>query len=118
MKQEFSTLYSWEEAINISIFSSLMPIRKEALKAVNGTPLLKPVVQSFVPIVGSDGRSSGIYQYVPSIYTLLDMNSNNPLTKIDLQVYWEDRNNKFHQLTLAPGKTAFFKMMFTKKVNT
>ncbi len=63
---------------------------------------------------GPEGRSYA--QYFPSSeYRLVDLMGNRPLTEIDLQIQWQDRNLNLYPIYINPLDSADIKIMFRKK---
>ena len=48
-------------------------------------------------------------------YRLIAMFSNRNLSRVDLQVYWRDKQGQLHPLLLYPGCSASAKLLFRHK---
>jgi hypothetical protein len=53
--------------------------------------------------------------YSPYLYRLVPMLGNNPLTSLDLEVYWRDTYNNLWPLSIPSGGHCDFKILFRKK---
>jgi hypothetical protein len=74
------------------------------------------ILTDFVISIGPNSLYSPSVLYVPSgEYRLIDMYSNQPLTKFDFQVWWKDRYNNLRPLYIPSGGSASIKVMFRKK---
>lgn len=128
MYQEYSTAPLWCPISSIVFTTSLLPI----------TPSLVSVPKTFGSNSSliSSGNNSAINsiltdfevaltkgtEYLPQInytpageYRLIDLIGNNPLSSIELTVYWMDKFNNLHPFYLNSGCSANLKLMFRKK---
>jgi hypothetical protein len=53
--------------------------------------------------------------YVPQIYRLVPMVSNNALHTVDITAYWKDIYNNLHQFNISANTNCNIKLMFRKK---
>ena len=76
-----------------------------------------PILTDFVPnISAAAGESRSIAYYVPtSQYRLVDLISTNPLQKIDIRIFWEDRDGNLYPLEISIFQQASLKLGFFKK---
>jgi hypothetical protein len=122
MKQEFNSLFTWNDLQTIVLQSGCVPIKNEyAPTNMNqqsggrGGDML-PIMTDFQPIIqsGFDARTS--LQYTPpGEYRLIDMVSNAPLLNFDVNVSWQEINGTYHPLFLPPQSTMTIKILFRKK---
>lgn len=126
--QEYSALQYWSSLHSVIISTNTIPIRNEFIPGVNnqasyitvnqdGVNVSYPILSDFVPqIEGSAGASRSIAYYLPTAqYRLADMISDNSLQKIDLQLYWVDKNGNLYPIQLSIGQQASIKLAFLKK---
>jgi len=114
---DIETLYAWYDFASIVFRSSSLPIEYEQQSALGnqGNPIQFPILTDFIPDVGKD-RSNFIYNPTGE-YRLIDMVGNNPLTKIDLEIFWIDRNGTTYKYLLEPNQFATVKLMFVRKTS-
>jgi hypothetical protein len=126
-KQEYNSLYNWNDLRNIVFLTSTIPIRNEGIPAqasgVSDTVSNATTSSASLPILtdfqikanlGGDERSYA--QYNPDgEYRLVDLTGTTPLTNIDLTVYWQDRFLNLYPLYLPPKNTLDVKLLFRKK---
>lgn len=122
MKQEFNSLYTWNDLQTIVLQSGCVPIKNEYAPTIlnqqsggRGGDML-PIMTDFQPIIqtGFDARTS--LQYTPpGEYRLIDMISNSPLMNFDVNVSWQAVDGTYHPLYLPPQSTLSIKVLFRKK---
>ncbi len=129
--QEYSVLEYWTSLRKILIFSNTIPVKNEYVPATNnlataiainptndsGVNVSYPILTDFVPNISFlAGESRSIAYYVPtSQYRLIDMISTNPLQKIDIRIFWEDRDGNLYPLLLSIFQQASLKIGFFRK---
>lgn len=126
--QEYSVLEYWTSIRKILIFSNTIPVKNEYVPATNnlvngvnvdqsGVNVSYPILTDFVPNVSFiAGESRSIAYYVPqSQYRLIDMVSTNPLQKIDIRIFWEDREGNLYPLQISNFQQASLKIGFFRK---
>lgn len=116
--QEYSSLANWTALRKILITSSTIPARKEFVTttANSDVTVTFPIITDFIPPLDTSSQSRSIAYYVPtSQYRLVDLVSENPLTNIDLQVYWQDKYGTVHQLLISQQQQLSIKIIFVRK---
>lgn len=125
--QEYSVLEYWSSLKSIIISTGTIPVRNEFVPGINsnstvnvlqnGVTISYPILTDFIPQVeGSAGSSRSIAYYLPSAqYRLCDLLSDNPLFKVDLQLYWTDRDGNLYPLQLSLYQHANIKLGFFRK---
>ena len=126
--QEYSILEYWTSLRKILIFSNSIPVKNEYVPATNnlvnsinvdqsGVNVSYPILTDFVPNVSFiAGESRSIAYYVPSSqYRLVDLISTNPLQKIDIRIFWEDRDGNIYPLLISIYQQASLKLGFFRK---
>jgi hypothetical protein len=53
--------------------------------------------------------------YVPSIYRLIPMTSNNPLHEVNITAYWRDIYSNLHEFKIGSNSNCNIKLLFRKK---
>jgi hypothetical protein len=123
--QEYSTISAWSPISSIVFTSNTMPIIANQLS--------KPTVFVEGNSLGNYGNNSNFQQiitdlvtdtgfYKPSItynptaeYRLISMSGNQPLTNIDVSVFYKTRVGQLIPFRLNSGGTCTLKILFTKK---
>ena len=66
--------------------------------------------------IGNDLIFTPFVEYVPSIYRYVDLKPNSSIRTVDLQIYWQNKNNgKLKPLYLVPGGSCSIKLYLTKE---
>jgi hypothetical protein len=128
LSQEVSTIAVWSPVESIVFTSSSLPIHpalSSAPKVISageysitgsGTPNLANVLTDFQIAVSPTNQYRPEISYAPQgEYRLIDMFSNRNLSRVDLQVYWRDKQGQLHPLLLYPGCSASVKLLFRHK---
>lgn len=119
MKQEYPSLFAWNDFQTLVVQAGGIPIRNELAPTIdnnflNGT--LIPIVSDFQPIVNTGYDARTLLQYTPSAeYRLLDMQAEAPMFNFNLQFFWRSKNGDLVQVYLAPGESITVKILFRKK---
>jgi hypothetical protein len=123
--QEFSIVEYWSSLRKILIVTNSIPVKNEYVPASgnngisdsSGVNVSYPILTDFVPNISSTaGDSRSIAYYVPSSqYRLVDMISTNPLQKIDIRLFWEDRDGNLYPLLISLYQQASMKIAFLRK---
>lgn len=119
IQQERSALYLLNQIQNIAFISNKIPITKEYVP--NFTSGKENVLSSrailcdFVPNLGG-GRDLSEYQYYPQgPLRLINLESDSPITSIDVQIYFVTKDGQYYPLYLEPGEGIAIKFAFMKK---
>lgn len=125
-RQYASSTSALNDIQSIILVSNSLPIISEdvnsnpALSSANaGSASLNAITDFLYPVQNGSLEScpSGVnhLQYQPSLYRLVEMNSNQSLFAIDVTVYWTDKAGTLHPLYLDPGESFSIKFLFIKK---
>lgn len=119
MEQERPALYLLNQVQNIAFISNRIPTTKEYVP--NFTPDKENVLSSrsilcdFIPNLGG-GRDLSEYQYYPQgPLRLINMESEKPITAIDVQLYFVTKDGTYYPLYLEQGEGITIKFIFMKK---
>ena len=128
LTQETSTIAVWTPVESIVFTSSSLPIHpslSSTPKVISagefsitgsGTPNLANVLTDFQIAVSPANQYRPEISYAPQgEYRLIDMFSNRNLSRVDLQVYWRDKQGQLHPLLLYPGCSDSVKLLFRHK---
>lgn len=118
--EEYSTMQYWTSLRKIIVSSSTLPIISEFVPVPNntssGVSATFPIITDFVPQIELAGQSRSIAYYIPtSQYRLVDLNSDIPIQKIDLRLYWQDYSGNIYPIQLSVFQQASIKLAFIKK---
>lgn len=118
MTQQFNSLATWDVFKSIQILSSFIPVENEIVPSPRDPSNYNTfsVVKDFVPFyeTGTDFRQFINYRYSGS-YELINLNSNYPITTIDISVYWVDRYGNRYQVSIPYNQVLSIKLCFIKK---
>lgn len=124
MQQEFDTLYLWNAFRSLVIISNTLPIKIEYLPSSTSATTSASGTQHFRPILSdfevSDEPTTGLirnYQHYEAQgeWKMIDLQSDNPLTKVDIQIFWQDNQQRLFPLEILPSDLATIKIVFRKK---
>lgn len=116
-EQEREALYLLNDIQSITFISNKIPTTKEYIPNLQNTNALtsRSVLCNFVPDL-SQGRNLSEYQYYPQGQPfLINMESSQPLSTIDLQIYFVSKGEVFYPLYLEPGEAINVKFAFYKR---
>lgn len=93
------------------LYNSLSRLEQNATTAD-----LLPILTDFeVPVTGSNVYAPSVYYEPSGEYRLVDLIGNNPVSSININVYWKDFFGNINPLKLMSGGTANMKLMFRRK---
>lgn len=123
--QEYSTVSSWTPISSIVFTSATLPIVPNQLSA----PLIFAdggIIYAgdgnnanFAQVISDFVADSGVYKpsllYTPTQLRLIDLFGNQPISQIDIRVFWKSKLGEFYPLQLNSGGSCSIKILFTKK---
>ncbi len=120
--QSYSTIGNWQSIKKLLITTNTIPVVNENLPLIGNVNLDQSnslsILSDFLPQINStvlsNPRENAIY-YPTSQYRLIDMISDLPLRKIDLAVYWQDKDNNVYPVFISQFSSASIKLAFVKK---
>lgn len=117
MSTEFGsqTLINWNVAQGFVITSDTLPVNPEYLPIMGGQTILntRPIVSNFDFIYTSDMTKGFTAQYIlQSPYKTLDLVGTQPVTTIDLTVYWYDNLNNLYPVYLRLDEAMSIRLNF------
>jgi len=128
MQQEYSTSPLWNPVQAITFNTSLIPVNpdlvsvpkvynsNQALFNVGNNSNIDNVLTDFqVSLMKGNEWKPNIYYSPQSEYRLVQLNGNNPLSSIELTVFWRDAFSNLHPFNLTSGCTGTVKILFRKK---
>jgi hypothetical protein len=122
MTQNYTALIDWNSFKSLSLVSNLIPIKQEFipssmpnqgfnLAVVNSRGQLK----DFEPIFNNNENRTVVQYFPTGPYQLINMNSDDPLTKIDISIFWSDQFGNIYPLDIPFNQLATIKILFTRK---
>lgn len=128
IESDVSTNSSFNPVQSLVFTTNLMPVAKtnvspaklynsrSRLEQNSTTDDLFPILTDFeVPVTGTNVYAPSVYYEPSGQYRLLDLNGNNPVSSININVFWKDFYGNMNPLTLMSGGTANLKLMFRRK---
>lgn len=123
--QEYSTVASWTPISSIVFTSATLPIVPNQLSA----PLIFAeggIVYAndgnnanFAQIISDFVADNGVYKpsllYTPTQLRLIDLFGNQPISQIDISVFWKSKLGEFFPMQLNSGGACSIKILFTRK---
>lgn len=117
--QEYPVLNYWTSLRKIIIATNTIPVVNEYVPAQDNNSGITnsfPILTDFVPSLEFAGQSRSIAYYFPtSQYRLVDMINDNPLYKINIKIYWEDKKGNLFPLYIPILQQANIKLGFFRK---
>ena len=119
--QEFNMLGAWTSLSSIVFITRTIPIQPEFIptlttgSSASGSSA-RYIITDFVSDVTKIGEQRSRFVYNPTAqYRYISLNSNLPLYKIDITMYWQDKNQNLYPLRITNGEINTVKLLFIKK---
>lgn len=118
--QQYYAIETWSCLSRVLILSSSLPIATQTTSSKNiESPDLvtnTPILYSFYPEINTISQSKSYARYnIQEQYRLTDLISNDPLKKINLQIFWESHEGDFYPIYLRPYECCEIQLGFFKK---
>jgi hypothetical protein len=123
--QEYNSTSTWA-AVSSIVLTTTMPI----VPTIQGIPQVfgnattmtntsanfsVNVISDFEVSLNSGKEWLPSVNYVPSIYRLIPMTSNNPLHEVNITAYWRDIYSNLHEFKIGSNSNCNIKLLFRKK---
>lgn len=126
VRQEYSTISNWQPVLQIVFTSNTLPIYPNALSAplvlrdgqqINFTSNNSAFANILTDLSAFDQSAKPTVVYTPTAeYRRIDLQSvNQPLSNLDINVYWRDKNGRLIEFILGSGACCSMKILFEKK---
>lgn len=121
MSQDTVSIGYMQDLKSIVFTSGTIPCKAEYIPSLNGnaTDSYRKILIDFEPeLSGSSAEPVGAiyYQYFPQgPLRLIDLQSNIPMSSVDVQVFWQDAFQNLYPIYIEPGKSLTMKLLFKKK---
>lgn len=121
--QQYSTISLWNSLSSLVFLTSTIPVQNEYIPAsainsmqTSGFAAFRPIITDFVPDLSAAGDPRTRFNYYPQgPYRLIELKSNEPLRRIDLQIFWQDQYQNLFPLNIACNEADTIKIMFMRK---
>lgn len=123
--QQYNISSTWNSLASIVFLTQSIPVQPEyipnaAIVTNNGsfqtTAKFRPIITDFVPTLEEAGSTRSRFIYYPSgQFRLIDLQSQLPLRKIDISIYWQDQLGNLYPLYISYNESDTIKLMFIKK---
>lgn len=120
MSQEYPTLSDWSDFANLVFTTTSIPVMKEYIPQLqgSGSDNSRQILTDFIPSFGtslSDNARNVLQFYPQGPYRWVTMQSNVPLMKLDLGIFWQDLDNELFPIQIPYGTSASVKILFRRK---
>jgi hypothetical protein len=120
VKPDFNSIDYFSSFRRLIIASNSLPAQKEYYPILgsakqSGFASTLGIISDFQIDVQKPGQQTGVAVYDANLYRLVDLISDYPIRKIDLQLYWTDVNNNLYPLFLTPYQNVNIKLGFFHK---
>ncbi len=117
--QAYNNITYWNSLRRIVITTNTIPIVQESVPVGDrntGAAATLPIISDFIPQLTTGGDSRTIAYYTPTAqYRLADMIQDQPLQKIDLKLFWSDKDGNLYPIYISQFQQANIKLGFFKK---
>ena len=120
--QEFSTISIWNPVLSIVFLSFSLPIKSESIGAplifINDNKYQSSTNNNIQSVITDFQTGDNIYKsyvnYQPTVLRYIQLNSDQPITKIDISCYWKNRLGELIPFKLNPNNSMTIKVCFTR----
>lgn len=120
--QQYHIVSSWDSLSSIVFITQSIPVQKEYIPTLpfnnNGNIVgssNRSILADFVPELTLAGEQRERFVYTANVFRLISLNSQIPLYKIDLQLFWTDRLQNLYPMRINYSQVDTIKLMFIKK---
>ena len=101
---------------NIPIFPEFSPAQNPNTGLQTGVNSSIPIISDYIPQLEFSNQTRSIAYYIPtSQYRLVDLLSVTPLSKINLNIFWQDKLGNINPLYISVNQQATIKLAFIRK---
>ena len=123
--QEYNSTSTWAVVSSI-VLTTTMPIvptiqgipqvfGNQTTMTNNSANFSVNVISDFEVSLNSGKEWLPSVNYIPSIYRLIPMTSNNPLHEVNITAYWRDIYSNLHEFKIGSNSNCNIKLMFRRK---
>jgi hypothetical protein len=115
--EESNAMPLWFDVTKLIITSNALPCRGEQVPFENtGVSNSLPILTDYEITFDTTSASNGIFIYNPvSQYRLIDMTSSAPLSRIDLNFFYQNKDGDILPIYIPPSQNISIKLGFFKK---
>lgn len=107
--------------LNDIVFTTSMPVLREQVSVgfnnINNSSKTTQSVLTDFTLTYDTSISRASVQYFPTVYRWISLQSNVPLTRVDLACFWRSSKGSLFPLYLPPNRIANIKLYFRKRVS-
>lgn len=112
--QDYPSIPYWSSVRRL-ILTSNIPINPESITSNTENATLN-ILSDFIIDTSLPGASRSIAYYNPNPqYRLIDLNSDTPLQKLNIRIFWQDDQGNIYPLGLTVLQQASLKLLFVRK---
>jgi hypothetical protein len=118
MKQEITDLGNWSHFETLVVTSNMLPIVKETNAASNGSGqvIYTQTITDFEPVKSAQSIDASPLQFqAQGPWRWVDLKGNIPLNKVDVNLFWQDRDGTLAQMFVPPRDAFSVKIAFARK---
>ena len=124
MTQEYNALYNWNEVRSLVFVSNSLPIANESINVQTPSNMqtsssYRKILTDYDLNIQSGLSNNTLRSYVqyspPGEYRLISMNTDQPIYKVDVQIFFETSNQVLYPLLINPNEYISIKMLFRSK---
>jgi len=120
--QEFSTISIWNPVASIIFISNTLPIKSESLGApliyLNDSTYQSTNNKNIAGVISDFQTGDNMYKsyvnYQPTVLRYIELVGDQPIEKIDVEVYWKNRLGELIPFNLNPLNTMTIKVCFSR----
>jgi hypothetical protein len=121
LAQDYAALWAWLDIQSIVITTSSIPITPEFVPNIvgqnRGQTSSKVILTDFIPQVDNQLLSNFFFQYNAITRRLMNLQSTQPMYRVDIQLFWQDKDQNLYPIYIPPGGHMTMKLMFIKKTS-
>lgn len=113
--QESSSLQYWPSIRRIIFTTAGIPVNPESIPSEKENAS-QAILTDFIIDTSNIGNVRSIAYFVPTAqYRLIDLNSDTPLQKLNIRIFWQDTIGNIYPLGITIFQQASLKLLFTRK---
>lgn len=123
--QQYNISSTWNSLQSIVFLTQSIPVQPEYIPnsaivtntgSFQTTAKFRPIITDFVPTLEEAGSTRSRFVYYPSgQFRLIDLQSQLPLRKIDISIYWQDQLGNLFPVFISYNESDTIKLMFIRK---
>jgi hypothetical protein len=121
LSEEFGNFSTINSCRSIVFTTQSLPIVSEMVQSNEGVGSqsnkgTRKILTDFIPLLETAGSSRSYLNFTQNgPYRLIDLVGNEPIYRMDFQIFWVDKENIYHKLLLRSGDPVDVKFEFIRK---